>query len=37
MKPPPTKMEERPPSAIKSEITSGKPIGINEDYKKNWR
>ncbi|KAL4491774.1 hypothetical protein ABPG72_006029 [Tetrahymena utriculariae] len=37
IKPPPTKMEERPASAAKIDPTSGKPIGINEDYKKNWR
>eukprot|EP01016_Furgasonia_blochmanni_P047808 TRINITY_DN705_c0_g2_i1.p1 TRINITY_DN705_c0_g2~~TRINITY_DN705_c0_g2_i1.p1 ORF type:complete len:220 (-),score=59.30 TRINITY_DN705_c0_g2_i1:755-1414(-) len=33
---PQVKMEERPPSAPKTDVT-GKPLGINEDYKKNWK
>lgn len=37
MKPPPVKMEMRPPSAARIDPASGKPIGINEDYKKTWR
>jgi len=31
------KQEERPASAPKLDPTSGKPMGINEDYKKMWR
>jgi len=34
-------MEERPPSAPKSIVESNgnttKPLGLNEDYKKNWK
>ena len=33
---PQVKVEERPASAPKLDIT-GKPIGINEDYKKSWK
>jgi len=33
---PQVKLEERPASAAKLDI-SGKPMGINEDYKKSWK
>lgn len=33
---PQVKLEERPPSAVKLEL-NGKPMGINEDYKKTWK
>ena len=30
-------MESRPASAPKLDVLSGKPIGLNEDYKKSWK
>lgn len=37
IKPPGIRMEQRPASAPKFDPASGKPVGINEDYKKTWR
>ena len=34
---PQVKLEERPASAAKVDSTTGKPMGINEDYKKSWK